>query len=121
MTMGGAARFQTANLLAACAALRARNVSAEVVATAAASFSACEDNAGRANLYRVAEGYVMLDYGHNPAGFAQVCQLAGRWMRSGRRCETGWPITSSSVTTSSLTWDSCARRGWGSATGAWIP
>jgi cyanophycin synthetase len=85
MTMAGAARFQTANMLAACAALRARDMEPARVAEAMRSFIPCEHNAGRANLFRLGDGYVMLDYGHNPGGYAQVCALAAAWRRAGRR------------------------------------
>jgi cyanophycin synthetase len=85
VTMGGAARFQVANTLAACAALRAHGVAPEQVAAGLRTFSACAHNAGRANLYRLGEGYVMLDYGHNPDGYANVCALAAHWRRAGRR------------------------------------
>ena len=37
------------------------------------------DNPGRANLYRVKGGYVMVDYGHNPDAFTAVCRMAARW------------------------------------------
>jgi cyanophycin synthetase len=36
-------------------------------------------NPGRANLYQVNGGYVMLDYGHNPEAFAAICRMAARW------------------------------------------
>lgn len=84
ITMGGAARFQTANALAACAALRAHGVPAERVAEGLRSFRPSEHNAGRANLYRLGAGYVLLDYGHNPDGFEAVCRMAENW-RYGRR------------------------------------
>jgi len=31
------------------------------------------------NLYRVSAGYVLLDYGHNPAAVESVCRLAKQW------------------------------------------
>ena len=85
ITMGGAARYQTANVLAACAALRAHGVSADRLAYAMQTFRACDHNAGRANLFALGDGYVMLDYGHNPAGYEEVCALAAHWRRAGRR------------------------------------
>jgi cyanophycin synthetase len=83
VTMGGAARFQVANALAACAALRAHGVPAERVAEGLQSFHPSEHNAGRANLYRLGAGYALLDYGHNPDGVEAVCQIAEHW-HSGR-------------------------------------
>jgi cyanophycin synthetase len=76
--MGGAAEFQIANLLAAVAACRAYGVTGEHLRESLQSFDS-NYNPGRANLYRVNDGYVMLDYGHNPEAFAAVCRMAARW------------------------------------------
>jgi cyanophycin synthetase len=79
-TMGGAAPFQIANVLAAVAACRAEGAEPAQIARALASFSAAADNPGRLNLYRLPSGgHVLLDYGHNPEAFAAVCQMAARW------------------------------------------
>jgi cyanophycin synthetase len=77
-TMGGAAEFQIANLLAAAAACRAYGVTGEHLRRSLEIFDS-NYNPGRANLYRVNGGYVMLDYGHNPEAFAAVCRMAARW------------------------------------------
>jgi cyanophycin synthetase len=83
-TMGGTARYQVSNVLAATAACRARAVAPELITSALANFRSAEHNPGRGNLYRVASGgYVMLDYGHNPDAFEAVCQMTSRW--EGRR------------------------------------
>ncbi|HEX7956429.1 MAG TPA: Mur ligase family protein, partial [Pyrinomonadaceae bacterium] len=83
-TMGGMAKFQVSNVLAAVAACRAHGVAFERVASALAEFRSAEHNPGRGNLYRVASGgYVLIDYGHNPDAFEAVCQTAARWQ--GRR------------------------------------
>jgi cyanophycin synthetase len=79
VTMGGAARFHVENALAACAALRAHGVPAERIAEGLRHFHPAEHNAGRANLYRLGAGYVLLDYGHNPDGFEAVCRMAEHW------------------------------------------
>jgi len=78
-TMNGTAEFQVANLMAAAAAARAYGLSREEVAAALKSFRSDDDNPGRANLYRVGSGYVMVDYGHNPDAFAAVCRTAANW------------------------------------------
>ena len=83
ITLGGAADFQIANTLAAVAACRAYGLSREEIAETLTRFNSCEHNSGRANLYRVAGGYVLVDYGHNPDAFAAVCKMASRWV--GRR------------------------------------
>lgn len=82
-TLGGAAKFQTANALAAAAACRAMGLGREQVASGLAGFQSGRDNHGRMNLYRVRRGYVVVDYGHNPGAFAALCELAQSW--AGRR------------------------------------
>jgi cyanophycin synthetase len=77
-TMGGAAEFQIANLLAAVAACRTYGVTGEHLRRSLEIFDS-NYNPGRANLYQVNGGYVMLDYGHNPEAFAAICRMAARW------------------------------------------
>ncbi len=78
--LGGLAEFQVANALAAAAACRALGLSRTQVAAALAMFGrGGDDNAGRMNLFRARGGYVVLDYGHNPAAFAAIGALAARW------------------------------------------
>ena len=95
VTLNGAASFQLANLLAAVAAARAMGLSGEQIAASLKSFRADLHNAGRAGLYRVpvrnaaggpsreSNGYVLVDYGHNPDAFSTISQLAaaGEWSR----------------------------------------
>jgi cyanophycin synthetase len=78
-TLGGTARCQTANALAAAAAARARGVARETVAAALGRFRGDRHNPGRLNFYRVGRGTVLVDYGHNPAAFAAICELAAGW------------------------------------------
>jgi cyanophycin synthetase len=82
-TMGGTADFQIANAMAAVAAARALGLSREEIGASIAGFRSDEENPGRANLYRVGAGYVMVDYGHNPDAFLAVCAMAAKW--EGRR------------------------------------
>jgi cyanophycin synthetase len=82
-TMNGTADFQIANVLASIAAARALGLSREEVGASIARFRSDEENPGRANLYRVGSGYVMVDYGHNPDAFLAVCRMAAKW--EGRR------------------------------------
>jgi cyanophycin synthetase len=76
--MGGTAEFQISNLLAAIAACRACRVTSEHLRASLQSFNS-NYNPGRANLYRVNGGYVMVDYGHNPDAFAAICRTVARW------------------------------------------
>lgn len=70
-TMGGAADFQISNLPAAIAARRAYQVTSEQLRSSLLSFDNGY-NSGRANLYRANNGYVMVDYRHNPDAFAAI-------------------------------------------------
>jgi cyanophycin synthetase len=78
-TMDGTADFQIANAMAAVAAARAFGLSREAVGASIARFRSDAENPGRANLYRVGGGYVMVDYGHNPDAFDAVCRMAAKW------------------------------------------
>jgi cyanophycin synthetase len=77
--MGGLAGFNVANALATVAAARAYGLTIEQVAGALVSFRSEEHNSGRMNLYRVGAGYVLLDYGHNPAALQSVCRMSAQW------------------------------------------
>jgi cyanophycin synthetase len=79
ITFGGTASFHVANTMAAIAACRAYGLSVESIAASVLSFRSDWHNPGRTNLYQVAGGYVMVDYGHNPDSFAAVCQMASLW------------------------------------------
>jgi len=83
VTMGGTAHFQVANALATIAACRAYGVTREHCADALRRFRNDEHNPGRANLYQVGVGYVLVDYGHNTDAFEAVARMAAQW--SGRR------------------------------------
>jgi cyanophycin synthetase len=83
VTMYGTAEFQVANALAAIAASRAHGVTRKQVASFISGFRNDVHNPGRANLFRVGRGYLMLDYGHNPDAFKSVCRMASLWQ--GRR------------------------------------
>jgi cyanophycin synthetase len=75
----GTARFQIANALAAAAAARSAGVPVEVVREGLSTFSASKHNSGRANFYRVGNGYLMVDYGHNPEAMRAVAAMTAKW------------------------------------------
>lgn len=79
VVMNGAAGFQVANLLATVAACRAYGVSQDVLLKSLSSFSSIANNPGRANLYRLNGGHVMVDYGHNSDAFEAICRMASNW------------------------------------------
>jgi cyanophycin synthetase len=78
-TFGGAARFQVANALAALAGARALGVPLESITGSLTAFDGGGHNPGRMNLFRVGEGFALLDYGHNPAAFEAIGGLARQW------------------------------------------
>jgi cyanophycin synthetase len=79
VVMNGVADFQVANLLATIAACRAHGVSQSVLLNSLISFSSYANNPGRANLYRLNGGHVMVDYGHNSDAFDAICRMASHW------------------------------------------
>lgn len=79
VVMEGAAEFQVANLLAAVAASRAYGVAPDIVFRGLVSFSSRANNPGRANLYRLNGGHVMVDYGHNADAFDAICRMTANW------------------------------------------
>jgi cyanophycin synthetase len=50
-----------------------------------------DQNLGRANLYELRGGYVLLDYGHNPAAIAAVGRMAQEWGTGEKICVLGLP------------------------------
>ncbi|HEY6660131.1 MAG TPA: cyanophycin synthetase [Pyrinomonadaceae bacterium] len=79
VVMNGAADFQVANLLATVAACRAFGVEQDVLLQGLAGFSSWANNPGRANLYRLNGGHLMVDYGHNSHAFNAICRMASQW------------------------------------------
>jgi cyanophycin synthetase len=79
VVMNGAADFQVSNLLATIAACRGYGVDPDVLLKGLISFSSYDNNPGRANLYQLNGGHVMLDYGHNSQAFDAICRLASNW------------------------------------------
>ncbi|GGJ08764.1 cyanophycin synthetase [Alicyclobacillus cellulosilyticus] len=92
LTMGGTARFHVENCLAAAAALRALGMTRQQVIDALVSFSPAEHNPGRAMVFELpARGRVVLDYGHNPDGFAKVGAWLRQWPHQRLLCVVGVP------------------------------
>lgn len=74
ITFGGAARHNVANCLAAAGALWALDMQPEDIASGLKEFS-WRDNPGRGNHYDFGTFQVLLDYGHNFAGFKSILDL----------------------------------------------
>src|ERR1043166_7214952 len=79
VVMNGAAQFQIGNLLAAIAACRAFGIEQDVLLKGLVSFSSWANNPGRANLYRLNGGHVMVDYRHNTDALPAICRLTSNW------------------------------------------
>jgi len=79
LTLGGAARFQIANLLAGIAAAHGCGMEIDRIRDGLLSFvSSAESTPGRMNVLRTARGRVIVDYAHNPAAVAALVEMAGR-------------------------------------------
>ena len=72
VTCGGLIRCNIENCLAAVSVLYALHVPTKVIASGLQSF---QSNRGRFNLFALNGFRIMLDYGHNPAGYRQVIQF----------------------------------------------
>lgn len=76
LTLGGTVRFHVENALLAAAAMRAAGMTRPSVAATLRAFTP-DRNDGRCMIYQLPNGaHVILDYAHNPAGFARV----GEWL-----------------------------------------
>jgi cyanophycin synthetase len=74
-TMRGQALFQVSNALAATAAAFALNVEVPLIQEGLRGFNPAVENRGRANLYRLRRGHLLLDYGHNGDAISAVGEM----------------------------------------------
>lgn len=76
VTMGGAARYNIANALAAAAIARELGFSLETIRAGLSGFqNSVADNPGRLNRFEVGGVTAFVDYAHNPHGFDAVFEL----------------------------------------------
>jgi UDP-N-acetylmuramyl tripeptide synthase len=76
-TVGGAARHNVANALAALAAAAVLGVAPDTIARALRRFGAAtEDNVGRANMVELGGVRIVIDYAHNPHGMTALARMA---------------------------------------------
>ena len=75
ITLGGLVACNIENALAAAAALYGLGVGADTIKGGLMSFT---DNAGRFELYDYNGAMLMLDYGHNPAGYENVINTCAK-------------------------------------------
>ncbi len=79
LTLGGAARFQLWNVLAAVCAAEAMGMDAAAIRAGLLAFLPGENvTPGRMNVLRTARGPIVVDYAHNPAAVAALVDLARR-------------------------------------------
>jgi UDP-N-acetylmuramyl tripeptide synthase len=77
MTLGGAARHNVANALAAMAAADAIGIPPAAMAETLRRFgTATSQNPGRANVYRIGGVVVVIDFAHNPHGMAAMAGMS---------------------------------------------
>lgn len=79
MTIHGSAVFHIANVLSAMAACKAVGLPYKVILEGLKSFDLNEDNPGRTNIYKINEGFVLLDYAHNPEALLNIGDMVRRW------------------------------------------
>ncbi len=81
LTLGGRAPFMIANALAAVLAAFVRGVKIEQIRTALHSFKAsAQQTPGRMNLFNLGRYHALVDYAHNPAGYAAVGSFVNNWV-----------------------------------------
>ncbi len=79
LTLGGAARFQYGNILAAVAAAYVQGMRYEDIRSGLLSFFPSPSlTPGRLNLLRVGRGRVLVDYAHNPAAVEGLMDMVRR-------------------------------------------
>jgi cyanophycin synthetase len=77
LTIGGLARHNVANALAATAAARGLGATIEQVSEGLVDFRPTEERSpGRLNLYRLGARVVIVDFAHNEAGMAAILDVA---------------------------------------------
>jgi cyanophycin synthetase len=80
LTLGGRAPFMIANALAASLAAFVQGVNIEHIRSALQSFRAsAQQTPGRMNLFNLGRYHVLVDYAHNPAGYAAVGSFVKNW------------------------------------------
>ena len=85
LSMGGAARFQLGNLLAATAAAYLQGIAADAIVEGLRSFiPSGAATPGRMNVVRSPRGTVIVDYAHNPAAVRGLMDFVAR-MPAARR------------------------------------
>lgn len=85
LTVGGAARYNIANIAAATLAAHALGLAAGIIAGVLTRFGSTNaDNPGRLQRWTLGDVDVLLDYAHNPDGLRGLLHVAAGLRRGGR-------------------------------------
>jgi UDP-N-acetylmuramyl tripeptide synthase len=85
LSVGGAARYNIANIAGASLAADALGVATDTIAAVLARFGASNaDNPGRLQRWSLGDVEVLLDYAHNPDGLRGLLDVAAGLRRGGR-------------------------------------
>ena len=85
LSVGGAARYNIANIAAASLAAQALDIPPAKIAAVLTRFGASNaDNPGRLQRWRLGDVEVLLDYAHNPDGLRGLLDVAAGLRRGGR-------------------------------------
>jgi cyanophycin synthetase len=85
LTMGGAARYNIANIAGAALTAGAMGVPGDTIAEVLSRFGAAnDDNPGRLQRWTLGDVEVLLDYAHNPDGLRGLLDVAAGLRRGGR-------------------------------------
>ncbi len=80
LTLGGRAKFQIANSLAASLAAFAQGVRIEHIREALMTFESTSDQTpGRMNLFNLGSFHALVDYAHNPASYRALAEFVQSW------------------------------------------
>ena len=77
-SLNGLAEFQTSNALASLAASLAAEVPLMQALKGLQEFTPAYENLGRMNIYKIKQGYVILDYGHNGNALQSMGKMLSR-------------------------------------------
>ncbi|WP_373539441.1 cyanophycin synthetase [Chamaesiphon sp.] len=80
LTLGGRAPFMIANALAGCLAAFVQGVKVEEIRSALRTFTAsAQHTPGRMNLFKLGNYHALVDYAHNPSGYAALGSFVKNW------------------------------------------
>jgi cyanophycin synthetase len=90
-TVRGTAEFQIYNVLAAVAAARAYGLQLPDVANGVRHFRMEQHSPGRLNVLAFRDGFVVVDYGHNPVAVKAIQAMISNWSASRRTAVVAFP------------------------------